>query len=69
MSDRDSRAGDPSEADLASPEFSAVWKAIRRWDIERSPSAGRAHATGTDVMTILRALRDAGLLPQRRTAP
>lgn len=48
---------EPTEKDLASPEFEAVWQAIKGWDIERAPGEGFAHATGTDVMAILNALR------------
>ena len=48
---------DPTEGDLADPMFLAVWDAIKRWDIRRSPDRGYAGATGTDVMTILNAIR------------
>ena len=46
----------PTSADLISPEFNAVWKAIKKWDIKREEGLGYAHATGTDVMIILSAL-------------
>lgn len=49
----------PTEADIASPEFQAVWSAIKGWDIQRSPDRGYAGANGDDVMTILNALRAA----------
>lgn len=55
---------EPTEEDLASPEFQAVWEAIKKWDIDRgdysTTESGRymyAGATGTDVMTILNALK------------
>jgi len=47
---------DPSEEDLQSPVFEAIWQAIKRWDIERDFGQGRAGATGTDVKTILKAI-------------
>lgn len=40
-------------------QFEAIWQAIKGWDIQRTPGAGYAGATGTDVMTILNALRRA----------
>jgi len=52
------RNNEPTEKDLASPEFNAIWNAIKKWDIERSPNDGYADATGTDVMIILNALRE-----------
>lgn len=48
---------EPTEEDLASPEFEAVWQAIKGWDLQREAGLGYAGATGTDVMTILNALR------------
>ena len=48
---------EPTIKDLKSKEFNAVWKAIKGWDIERKPGDGYARATGTDVMTILEALK------------
>jgi len=50
---------DPSSEDLIDPLFNAVWDAIKKWDISREPSERRlyAGATGTDVMTILNAVR------------
>lgn len=47
----------PTEADLASPLFQAVWHAIRGWDIERTDGDGTADANGSDVMHILAAIR------------
>lgn len=48
---------DPTEKDLNSPEFNAIWNVIKEWDIQRNKYAGYAGATGTDVMAILNALR------------
>ncbi len=53
---------EPTKEDLESLEFNAVWEAIKRWDIDRGniSTSNRCHysgATGTDVMTILNALR------------
>lgn len=36
----------------------AIWRAIKGWDLEREPGAGYAGTTGTDVVTILDAIRD-----------
>lgn len=47
---------DPTAADLEEPQFNAVWEAIKGWDLERTPNAGYADATGNDVMHILIAL-------------
>lgn len=51
------RGWEPTEADLSDPLFESVWQAIKGWDIEREHGRGYAGATGTDVMTILRAMR------------
>ena len=48
----------PTENDIKDPRFQAIWQAIKHWDIERYPGAGRAGATGTDVMAILKQLRE-----------
>lgn len=50
---------DPSAEDLASPDFNAVWQAINKWDIGKGNGVDYlyAGATGTDVMTILNAVR------------
>lgn len=48
---------EPTSKDLISPEFNAVWEAIKKWDIERNYGEGYSGATGTDVMIILNALR------------
>lgn len=50
------QGSEPTIQQLTSPEFNAIWKAIKGWDIERSPGEGYAGATGTDVVTILNAL-------------
>ncbi len=55
---------DPTTSDLASPEFEAVWQAVKGWDISRYPAECGSYsgATGNDVMRILGALRAAGVL-------
>lgn len=40
-------------------QYDAIWEAIKDWDIERKPGEGLAHATGTDVVTIMNALKEA----------
>lgn len=51
----------PTEEDIYSPEFEAVWNAIKDWDLwheaEGDIPAGYGGATGKDVMTILSAVR------------
>ena len=47
---------DPTEEDLKSPLFEAIWQAIKKWDIEREYGQGRAGATGTDVKIIMNAI-------------
>ncbi len=47
---------EPTEEDLKSPLFEAIWQAIKKWDIEREYGQGRAGATGTDVKTIMNAI-------------
>jgi hypothetical protein len=47
----------PSQQDIESKEFQAIWGVIKAWDIQRVPNTGYAGATGTDVMRILNALR------------
>ena len=49
---------EPTSTDLISPEFNAIWEAIKKWDIQRTEGEGYAHATGTDVMIILNALKE-----------
>ena len=54
---------DPTEEDLRSPVFNAIWQAIKRWDISRDTALEGYHGvTGTDVMAILIPLREAGLV-------
>ena len=50
---------DPTESDLADPEFNAIWQAIKDWDLSREPASHRVYsgATGNDVMHVLLALR------------
>ena len=50
---------DPTEADLESPEFNAIWDAIKGWDVSRYNNGLYAGANGSDVMHILAALRRA----------
>lgn len=58
---------DPTPEMLASPEFDAVWQAIKGWDICRNPQYHidrneptlYSGATGTDVRIILDALNAA----------
>jgi len=54
----DEENNEPTSSDLISPEFNAVWEAIKGWDLERERGEGYAGATGTDVMIILNALRN-----------
>jgi hypothetical protein len=54
-------APEPTASDLESPEFNAVWDAIKKWDISRYSNGIYEGATGTDVMRILTALRKAGV--------
>ena len=59
---------DPLPSELNTPEFNAVWEAIKKWDIGRSEdilSDGRrmySGATGNHVVCILDALKEAGCL-------
>lgn len=43
-----------------SPLFTAIWHAIKGWDIQRFPENGYAHATGDDVQAIVDQIRAAG---------
>lgn len=48
---------DPTEEQLRSPRFEAVWRAIKGWDISRDGGTEGYHGpTGNDVMHILNAL-------------
>lgn len=58
---------DPTEADLRSPAFNAIWRAIKDWDIADGYNlyTGQREysgAIGNHVMAILKELRDEGLL-------
>ena len=56
---------DPTEDDLKSPEFEAVWQAIKRWDINAPYHYdGYCGANGSHVMLILNALRPEGFKPR-----
>ena len=57
MNNTQRRLEEPTGKDLIDPLFNAVWDAIKGWDLEREQGAGYAGATGTDVMTILNAVR------------
>lgn len=51
---------DPTPEDLASPEFKAVWKAIKGWDIGVPEwYDGYTGTMGNHVMAILNALKKA----------
>lgn len=47
----------PTDDDLADPEFEAIWQAIKGWDMRRTPNDLYSGPTGNDVMHILNALR------------
>lgn len=48
----------PTEAvEHDNPFFEPIWNAIKTWDLERSPGELYANATGTDVQTILDAIK------------
>jgi hypothetical protein len=48
----------PTADDLLSPEFEAVWQAIKSWDVNVPKYySGYCGATGSHVMLILNALR------------
>ena len=59
---------DPLSYELDLPEFNAVWNVIKNWDIGRPTAIMKnggqlySHGTGTDVATILDALRGAGII-------
>ena len=48
---------EPTKEDLQSPIFDAIWQVIKKWDIERGIGQGYSGATGTDVKTILNAVK------------
>lgn len=48
----------PTETDLADPEFEAIWQTIKRWDVNVPGCyAGYCGANGSHAMLILNALR------------
>lgn len=47
----------------------AIWNAIKVWDIERTPGEGLAHATGTDADTILAAINGRSMMDLLRDSP
>jgi hypothetical protein len=63
---------DPLPEELNLPEFNAVWKCIRHWDIglpfDIHPSGGQMYsgATGNHVVAILDALRNANVLKEKK---
>jgi len=48
---------DPTKADLEQNEFEAIWKVIKKWDID-SGGCGYHGATGTDVKEIMDSLAE-----------
>lgn len=48
----------PTAQELESPQFNAVWMAIKGWDISRESDGVYSGATGTDVCIILDALAE-----------
>jgi len=59
---------DPLPYEIELPEFKAVWDVIKHWDIGRPTAITKdgiqlyAHGNGTDVVTILDALRGIGII-------
>ena len=50
----------PTEAELASPEFEAIWQVIKSWDVNvPTHYEGYCGANGSHVKIILDALRSA----------
>jgi hypothetical protein len=48
----------PTDADLASPEFESVWQCIKSWDVNVPEYyGGYCGANGSHVMLILNALK------------
>ena len=43
-------------ANTEHPLFDRIWQAIKSWDISRAPGERYSDATGSDVMTIIRAI-------------
>lgn len=50
---------DPTPEELDSPLFNSIWQAIKGWDISRTSNGMYSGATGTDVCTILDAIKRA----------
>lgn len=49
----------PTGADLADPQFKAIWSTIKSWDIaDATHYGGYCSANGSHVMLILNALRE-----------
>lgn len=48
----------PTEKELNSHLFSAIWNVIKNWDIERTPGEGYAGGTGSDVCEIMDAIKN-----------
>ena len=49
----------PTEEDLQSPAFEAIWQTIKSWDVNVPEHyEGYCHANGSHVMMILNALRE-----------
>ena len=60
---------DPSLEELNSPLFNAIWNAIKGWDLRRTTDSGYAGATGTDVCTILDAIKAVEPVPAQPATP
>ena len=43
---------EPTQKDLDSPTFNAIWDVIKHWDIRTKEDSGYHGATGTNVMEI-----------------
>jgi len=53
------RMPNPTEEDLQSPAFEAIWQTIKSWDVNVPEHyEGYCHANGSHVMMILNALRE-----------
>lgn len=59
----------PTSDDLNSPEFNAIWHAIKRWDVNVPEFyVGYCGANGSHVMLVLNALREHGLIREEEDA-
>ena len=47
---------DPTADELITPEFNAIWDAIKTWDIEVPEDGGVSEATGNHVVAIMDSL-------------